>query len=521
MLYSRHIGGAFGKPRFSWPGLALGFARDDRGAITIMTVVWFLMLFVFAGIGFEIARQDEMRTRFQAALDRGVLAAANLSRDDVVDDASARAVVEDFLRAAGFADGSYSLNVSMTPKAGGRLVQASAIGSLNASIFKVMGVDNMAVPAVAAAEEVTGLLEIVLVLDVSASMTEPSADGGTKLSQLQAAAKTFVDTVLTPENIPRTLISIVPYSAQVNLSDSLAAHFRLDGSNPYENCIDYFDHDFTSVEIDPGVLSRPESQHFLEDIQYIYGGPWWNRQVVDVEKTFNCPSAENATMEFSNDPVALKAKIDGLTAESWTASYMGMKIGAALLDRGSVHGYVEDLVHDGALSSDFEDWPASYNSRFTKKIIVLMTDGVNTELRKIEDGYYANHSLDYWDTTYDLSHEEMIIDNLAPTVTGSTFVGYWCSGWGWRRRCRPRYEYQYDYTYPGDAKLYEICNAFKANPNTVIYAIGYEVSADSQAFTALSGCATNAATSYLVEGVEISTAFANIANDLEILKLIR
>ena len=72
----------------------------------------------------------------------------------------------------------------------------------------------------------------------------------------------------------------------------------------------------------------------------------------------------------------------------------------------------------------------------------------------------------------------------------------------------------------GDEKLSEICTATKAAQNTIVYTIGFEVSDNSSAQTALLDCATDLTTYYLVEGVEISTAFRNIADEITNLKLL-
>ncbi|MEL7173501.1 MAG: hypothetical protein AAFN05_11135, partial [Pseudomonadota bacterium] len=71
----------------------------------------------------------------------------------------------------------------------------------------------------------------------------------------------------------------------------------------------------------------------------------------------------------------------------------------------------------------------------------------------------------------------------------------------------------------GDSKLYEICDAVKQGASTVVYTIGFELSSDPAAAAVLEECATSLSTHYLVEGVDISTAFGNIASELKTLKL--
>ena len=56
--------------------------------------------------------------------------------------------------------------------------------------------------------------------------------------------------------------------------------------------------------------------------------------------------------------------------------------------------------------------------------------------------------------------------------------------------------------------------------NSTVYTIGFELDGQPKAKTALGDCASSLSTFYLVDGVDISTAFQNIADEIVNLKLI-
>jgi hypothetical protein len=196
----------------------------------------------------------------------------------------------------------------------------------------------------------------------------------------------------------------------------------------------------------------------------------------------------NAITPFSNDPTKLKNAIDALSPETWTATYMGMKWGAALLDPTS-RPVVDAMIANGSLSQDFAGWPNAWNDTSTRKITVLMSDGQNTKLNEIVDDIYNQHSPDYWNLNAPGSGEKIAV--IDSEVTGE-----------------------------GDVILKTICDQAMIGANSTIYTIGFELAGQPIAAAALEDCSSSLSTHYLVEGVEISTAFQNIADEIVNLKLV-
>lgn len=479
------------------------FAVCVHGGMTIFVVVLFLMIFTAGGMAVDFIRHEAMRADLQYALDRGVLAATNLSRD-VTTDAEATAIVRDYMQTRGWSDRSYNLQVDMTPIPGGREITASAQMTIDTIFLRATNLDTLNIPVTSMARQALTKLEVVLVLDVSHSMRENStADPGSKIDLLKIAAEDFVSKVISASEPDKTLVTIVPYSSQVRWPAALAEVYGLDRAHDYASCFAFDELDFTTTSFPPvriellqglpaddsmpGRELRTQYQHFIESLagDISNGIPYAN----DVH---GCPVANNAIFPFSNNVTALVDDIRALQSEKWTASYMGMKFAAALLNP-EASPIIAAEIAAGRLPASFAGWPNAFTATDTRKIVILMTDGLNTRLHRIDDDEYAAEPLTYWDVTRPTNAQrEIIINNNSNN------------------------------DYPGDDLLDDICTALKTAPNVTIYTIGFEIADGGQADQALDDCASDPeSTAFLVEGIDISNAFGNIAAQLGNLKLVQ
>ena len=436
--------------------------QDECGGITIFVLILSVLLLVAGGMAVDFQRQELARADLQNALDRGILAATNpnqvyASSGPLSEDEQAEQLVYEYLASRN--DTTYALTVSVTvgQAVAGRAVTASADHPLDTIFLRMMGLNTLNVAVGSAAIYAAPKVEITLVLDVSGSMGWDSTSApGTKLAQLKIAAKEFLDIVLTADTTAQTLITIVPFSQQVDLPRSMADLYNLDRVHDFSSCFDFHGLDFQTTAM-PTNPSTPyeQGQHFSENVGV---------------GNFGCPKVNNAITPFSNDLSDLKNAIDALSPETWTATYMGMKWGSALLDPTS-RPVVDAMIANGELSNNFDGWPNSWNDTTVRKITVLMSDGQNTKLNEIVNGIKVS-----------------IIDN----------------------------ENRGD----GDPILADICAAAKVGANATIYTIGFELADQPLATAALENCASSLSTHYLVEGVELLTAFQNIADEIVNLKLI-
>lgn len=467
------------------------FSQDDRGGITIYVLVFFILMMVVGGMAVDYQRHDLARADLQNALDRGVLAATNENQNfdpqgQLTVDEQATLLIREYMASRVDRANTVNLAASVTQNGGTRTVIAGAERPLDTIFLRMIGINQLPVVVQSGAVYAAPRLEITLVLDVSGSMGWNSTSApGTKLAQLKVAAKQFLDTVLSDDNDAQTLISIVPFSQQVNMPRAMADLYNLNRHHDYSSCFDYHSIDFstTAMPMTPPT-AYVQGQHFRSNVG---------------SGNFGCPKANNAITPYSNDVNTLKAAIDGLSPETWTATYMGMKWGSALLDPSS-RDIVTSMINAGTLPSDFAGWPLAWNDPGVRKITILMSDGQNTELNEINDDDYDDHSPAWWNSNNPPSGTKVhVIDNDATITTDPDGVDRG----------------------DGDRVLKEICDAAKADPasNATIYTIGFELEGEDVAIAALEGCSSSLSTHYLVDGVEISTAFQNIADEIVNLKL--
>lgn len=460
------------------------FLRDERGGITIFLLVLFIMLLVVGGMAVDYQRHEAARADLQDALDRGSLAAANLNQAYVLNgsktrDEQARDVINEFMASRNFKQDTFTLNVSVDDVSGGREVTAAANVEIQTIFLSLVGIDTLSVNATSKATHAAKWLEIMLVLDITGSMTSTSQSGLQKIEDLKIAAKNFIDMAFAEGDPSHMTISILPFSMNVNLPRPVADLFDIDRRHDYgESCIDFREIDFSTnaIPLDKGTPYE-QAQHFRE---YSSSG------------AYGCPRANNAATIHSNNATDLKNAIDAMTSESYTAMYMGTKWAAALLDPAA-DDIVDHLIATGSLSSDFDDTPRAWDDSSVRKIIVLMSDGRNTRLNRINDITYAALPLTHWHSNQPGSSKYAEINNNNDSDG--------------------------DGLNDGDEKLKEICDTVKASPTAAIYTIGFEIAGNQSAQAALENCASDPSNYYLVEGVNLTTAFENIWNDIYNLKL--
>ncbi|MBY8975853.1 VWA domain-containing protein [Rhodobacteraceae bacterium NNCM2] len=489
-----------GDPSKNSATVTVKFLQDERGGITVFTIILMILMLVLGGMGIDLIRHEIARADLHNALDRGVLAATNLSEDlvgtrteddgsitDLTEDEVARRVVAEYLATRNHPIGPLNFDVQLTSSPTARQVAASAQQPVDTIFFRLAGLKQLDANVRSGAEQAIGKTEIALVLDVSGSMGEPSTTSpGTKIAQMKDAAKEFVRTVLHGDNANHVLVSIIPYSSRTSLSMSMAGMYNISVDHDYSRCIDYRDLDFTS----PAIPLNPFTP-YRQSQEYIESGSGDNR-------VFGCPHFNNAITPYSNSVDELVGAIEALTTEKWTASYIGMKWGAAMLDPGS-RAIVDAKISANQLPDTFAGFPHDWDDVTANKFVVLMTDGVNTNLNRIRDEKYNAK-----ESPAEYYHENAPGGDKYTAVNGTN----------------------------GNLLLQDICEAVKTQPKQpIIYTIGFELNVNTNAARTakreLKKCALDPspdardpyATHFEVEGVEISTAFQIIAEEIKRLKL--
>jgi hypothetical protein len=348
------------------------FMRREDGTITTFALMVFILMVAVAGIAIDIMRYETQRVQLQYTLDRSVLAAASVTQPLNPTD-----VVENYFEISGLQN--YRLSVDVEEGLNFRRVEAYAELEVPTLFMHMFGVRVLTSPAEGAAEEVIQNVEVSLVLDISGSM-----GWGSKMTNMQTAARDFVsEMLLANEDGHGNLvsISIIPYNGMVNLGEPLESVFTLSDEHTESSCVRFTDEQYTRTNVDIGEeIERIAHWDFDDYFQYD-----------DFDSPY-CPTDQyGAILPFEHDEDVLHDFIDDLNADGWTAIDLGMKMAVSLIDPSS-RERINDLVDAGLVHPDYEDRPTDYGDPETIKVIVLMTDGENTNQYDIRQPYKSGFS---------------------------------------------------------------------------------------------------------------------------------
>lgn len=394
------------------------FVASEGGAMTPMTLGFLMIIITVTGFAVDVMRYDRERARLQYALDRAVLAAADLDQDlcpkDVIRDYLSKEGLDQFLAYVDVQPnvcGSTAVTID-----GYRRVEAIVrmdVPTHFMGMAGIWGTDGLKNPTILAqvhsvAEESIDDVEISLVLDVSGSMNSYS-----RLTNLKRAATEFVQEMADKTEDGKLSISVIPYATQVAVSDSLMNSLQANfmsgvpdpgsaftGVNEYANCLNFTSDEFNTSSFDLDMI-RPRTLHFT---------PWstYDRRPTNgIVYNEVCDRRSNREVEaLQKDPGTLNTFINNLEASGNTSIDLGLKWGLTLLDQ-SFQPVAADLASNNEIPPEFATRPNTYASNDAMKVVVLMTDGANTTQYKVKDPYREGVSNLWWNraegnySTYD------------------------------------------------------------------------------------------------------------------------
>jgi Flp pilus assembly protein TadG len=517
--------------------IARVYTRDEDGALLIFGIFTFVIVLVLAGIGVDIARHETLRTELQNTLDRAVLAAANRETSS-----GAREVVEDYFAKAGLTE--YLDEITVEGIGFGKKVTATVTADIPTYFLRLSGVDNLELNSIGAAEQGMTELEVALVLDVSGSMNSSS-----RLSNLSIAGRKFAETVFSNSTEGHVAVSVIPYATQVNVGPTIASQMLLNEPHDTSHCVNFTTDDYKTSTIDWASDSNPK--HYDQTVHF---DPFYNANpnsgtILDV-----CSTRDgNTVLPFSTSLSEVTDKISGLYADGNTSIDVGVKWGAALLDPTS-QSMTEELIKKG-LDESNAGRPHDYTTA-TLKVMVVMTDGVNTTQYDMPDPYRSGLSDIYVDTT---NNRVSFLTNYSCGYRNRyTCSGYYApynenyysapyGGWDdtrllewpevWARFTTKSHanvrkdasgnsnDYNtwyyatrsYVSSYTKNLRLQDACQAAK-DKGIIIFTIGFE--APSSADSVLQTCASSTAHYSDADGLEVADAFAAVATKITELRLV-
>ncbi|MBX9876773.1 MAG: hypothetical protein K2X84_18085 [Beijerinckiaceae bacterium] len=180
-------------------------------------------MFAFAGVALicmagavvDYGRLSKAHSGLQAATDSAALAAARLPSKDA---ATMRAAADKFFIAN--TSGMAGQNIQITKfdfQESSGTVTIESSGVLDTTLMSIIGFTTMGFSSRSAAlKEVTGTVEMALVLDNTWSMSDSAGGGGSKITVLKSAAKNLINTILA-QGGTNVKIGIVPFADYVNV----------------------------------------------------------------------------------------------------------------------------------------------------------------------------------------------------------------------------------------------------------------------------------------------------------------
>lgn len=529
------------------PGVLRRFGASRRANAAVVFAFSLLPIALAAGAAVDLRRAQSTKAELQDAVDAAVLAASrayysNGAKTASQRESAAKSVADAYMeqsvgrRARSMLDPQWTL----THDASEGEFTLSASAKSVAAFGGLFGVRTLDVRVGSAAAAGDMKLEIALVLDSTGSMA------GSKMTNLKKAAKNFVDTLESaaashpkPDAVK---IALVPYNHAVKVDPSYASAVWMDGEGqssihyenlsvvtagealppskrmqkgvnlptrfqlftmlgkPWKGCLEARPGVYeTSEKIpdrgDPDSLYvpmfYPDEPDWTAPVSgdrpntYIPDGPlpadadkdWWKRQqniakyygkptVVGEGPNFGC--GITPVVRLTNRFDTIRSGINNLKADGFTNITNGLHWGW-------------NVVSDAAPFSD----GAAYSDKDTRKIIVLMTDGLNTYNEK-----YSQNQSDY----------------AAYGFLGKGRIGI-KSGNGNQRAAAM------------DARLKQLCTSVK-NKGVEVYTIRVEVTDGDTSL--LKGCASDPEHFKEVRNsAELDKVFSDIAKSILALRLSR
>jgi Flp pilus assembly protein TadG len=431
------------------------FPKDQAGNVGILLGLSIIPLILAAGSAIDYSRIANAKSNLVSALDSSALYAASLT---------GKTEAEMTTLAQNYFNQNYT-NTSDAPAGEITLhnyadkVTVSGTVDVKTWFMSVASITHIEVPSQSEVMKSGSSIEVSLVLDQTGSM------GGQKLTDLKAAAKSFIDTVIwTDQNPYYAKAALVPFTFAVN-PGTYATQARgtyLAGTNAtpgYAN-LSFKDSGGTNRTFPiTNCVSERLGADATTDASPS-GAPVG--RVYDNAQT-DCNNIP-AIIPLTNDKTVLKTAIDNMVAGGSTAGQIGMAWGYYMV------------------SPTFGLWsgasaPGSYTQDHLKKIVVFMTDGdFNTAYCKgVPSSNYSGGNTAI---------------NCNATLGDPT------------------------------AQAQQICSSIKARDIT-LYTIGFQLP-NNTAKTFMANCATDSSKSFdAADSAQLQAAFAAIAQNLLELRVSR
>jgi Flp pilus assembly protein TadG len=322
-----------------------GWARDTDGSMSVFALFIFFAMFLVAGVAVDAMRIEHERVRFQGASDRSVLAATMMREN--ISGATPEQIALAYMTAEGLGE-MVQTPMTVEQRDGSRRVTIDTRARMPATFMQLLGVQETVVQTRAVAIEALGSLrlEVVLVLDVTGSMSAMTGNGLSRIQNLRNAATDLVTQLLQDRPIGEVALTIVPYAEHVLPPPGFINHFPL---LPAGNgaCIDFLNYNSFLDSLLQPVLRRSCQTHIWRTVR-----PY---------------------VSTVNEAVTV---VQRLEASGTTSIDAGVRFGALFFDP-SIRPAIEQMVSNNTVHPAFASHPLRHDEAGVVRAMILMTDGEN------------------------------------------------------------------------------------------------------------------------------------------------
>ncbi len=339
---------------------AASFKKDENGSILPLTAVLLTTLALAGGAAVDYSRyssaKNVMNTALDAAiLDAGVRLGSGQPIDQKFEDDFNAFFNANIAGRGGFTD-NYEI-VSFTADAVTGKVSATAAASVDTTLMRIGGLDEMNISTVSTGVFEQNDTEVTIMLDVTGSMA------GSKIRALRSAATEAVD-ILLPQgrNTRSTRVGLVPYASSINVGFSRARAVTAGNTRQQLASTGAFVTPSNNIRTRDCVTGRG-GRDAATDTFYTENAPLGSdRRTVNrnLASVFRCPSQE--IRPLTNNVNQLRRDIRDIKAEGGTAGHLGVAWSYYMLSENWA-----------------PLWPAQSKpepkSGNVNKVAILMTDG--------------------------------------------------------------------------------------------------------------------------------------------------
>lgn len=355
------------------------YLHAEEGGMLILGIMFFVALLFCMSLAVDVARYENERIRVQGIADRAVLAAANMRR---VGDGDLSPVehVRAYFAAEGFSQAEID-NLTIIAEVGpnGRNISVWPQATMSTYLMQLIGVNTLQMATPSRAEVGgTAALEVVMVLDISWSMTAMTSNGQTRIENLRTAASNMVEDLFIDRAEGDIAITLVPYESWVVPPPGLVEQFdRVDTDllavhrGQPQHCIEFTDWDNLLGFIGNGNrgylnVRSPALPNALRNVLQTRVarrncGPLYGHRIV---------------RPLMTDRDAIISTIQSLEPMGTTSIDLGVRFGAMFF-ADDLNSFIRDRIDAGQISPTMTNRPAGPDDPGVLRVMVVMTDGEN------------------------------------------------------------------------------------------------------------------------------------------------